>query len=288
MIALHTTIELGPFWTAWSLDLTALVGIPIAALLYARGLRSLGSRRRYHATWRPWSFYAGLAVIAAALLSPLDHFSEELFSIHMTQHVLLMMVGAPLVLLGAPMIPILRGIPRRTRRSVVIPVAKSLPVRAVLRTLTRPLVAWPAYVGVLLLWHVPPFFEAALENEAVHLFEHLTFASAAYLFWWNIVDPLPLRPNLSYLARVPYIFVTVVPSFLLGAFLTFSDAAWFDPYELTAPLHGFTTIEDQQLGGVIMWLSGSFIIGATLMIDLYLAVRYEQRQQAVLEQGLGR
>ena len=196
MIALHISAGTGSLWTAWSLDPVALVGIPLTALLYYRGLVSLGSRRRFHATWRPWAFYAGLFMLAVALLSPLDHLSDELFYAHMTQHMLILMVGAPLILLGAPILPVLRGIPRPIRRILVIPVFQSLPVRLVLRTLSRPLIAWPIYALLIWGWHLPVLFEAALESELLHFVEHLTFAIAAYLFWWNIIDPHPLRPNL--------------------------------------------------------------------------------------------
>jgi putative membrane protein len=287
VIALHVDVGSGTLWGAWSIDSFAVIGIPLVALLYARGLHSLGSRKRFHSTWRPWAFYAGLLASAVALLSPLDHLSDELFYAHMTQHFLLMMVAAPLMLLGAPIIPMLRGVPRPVRRNFIIPVAKSPPVRTLLRLLTQPLVTWPLFVGMLFFWHVPAFFEAALGNEAVHAAEHLSFGVAGFLFWWNVVDPHPLRPNLSYLARIPYIFITVVPSFILGAFLTFSDGAWFAPYEATAPLHGLTALEDQQIGGIVMWIPGSFIIGTALMIDLYLTARREQETQLAHERQGG-
>jgi putative membrane protein len=285
MIALHISVDTGLLWNSWSLDPVALVGIPLVAFLYYRGLASLGNRRRFHSTWRPWSFYLGLLMLAGALLSPLDHLSDELFYAHMTQHMLIMMVGAPLILLGAPIIPVLRGIPRPIRRSAVIPVLQSLPVRFVLRTLSRPLVAWPVYVLVLWIWHLPVLFVGALEDELLHFVEHFTFAFAAYLFWWNIIDPHPLRPNLSYLARIPYIFITVGPTFALGAFLTFSSDPWFSPYAITAPLHGISALEDQQVGGTIMWIPGSFIIGTALILDLFLAARQEQRAQLAQERG---
>lgn len=279
MTALHIGISAGSWWTSWSLDPIALIGIPLAAFLYYRGLQSLGERRRFHGTWRPSSFYAGLFALAVALLSPLDHLSDELFMAHMTQHMLLMMVGVPLVLLGAPIIPVLRGIPRPIRRRIVIPTFQSLPVRFVLRTLSRPLVAWPAFVFSMFAWHLPSLYEAALANEGLHLAEHAVFAIGAYLFWWNVIDPHPLRPNLSYLVRIPYIFITVVPAFVLGAFLTFAGEPWYETYIVSAPLYGFSGIEDQQLGGVIMWIPGSLIIGTALILDLYVAIKQEQNKQ---------
>jgi putative membrane protein len=132
-------------------------------------------------------------------------------------------------------------------------------------------------------WHLPALYEAALGNEALHLLEHAVFVIGAYLFWWNVIDPHPLRPNLQYLVRVPYIFLTVVPAFALGAFLTFADGPWYATYIVTAPLHGLTPIEDQQLGGVIMWVPGSFIIGAALVLDLYVAIRNEQEERVIEE-----
>lgn len=283
MTALHISVSSGPLWTNWSLDLIALIGIPLAAVLYYRGIESLGVRRRFHGTWRPLAFYMGLFALAIALLSPLDHLSDELFMAHMTQHMLLMMVGVPLLLLGAPILPVLRGIPRPIRRRVVIPIFQSLPIRFVLRTLSRPLVAWPVFIFSMFGWHLPGLYEAALGNEALHQLEHAVFVIGAYLFWWNIIDPHPLRPNLAYLVRVPYIFITVVPAFVLGAFLTFAEVAWYPSYEFTAPLYGFSPIEDQQLGGIIMWIPGSFIIGTALILDLYIAIRQEQRKQVADE-----
>ena len=279
----HGGWDPGPQLLAWGADPAALVLIPLAALLYARGLASLGSRRRFHDGWRPWAFYSGLALALAALAGPLDHLADELFLAHMTQHVMLVLGAVPLVLLGAPVVPIMRGVPRPVRRIALIPLLKLRPVRALLRLISQPLVAWSLFVGAFLGWHFPLAFEAAATNEAVHVLEHASFAIGAYLFWWNIIDPLPLKANLTYLVRVPYIFITVVPNFVLGAFLTFAPNAWYAVYEASAALYGMTGLEDQQLGGVIMWIPGSFIIGTALVIDLAMAVRLEQREQLARE-----
>ena len=272
----------GSLWLAWSADPTVLIGIPLAAFLYASGLRSL-QRRRIHRGWRTFSFYFGLSAVFIALASPLDALADDLFLAHMGQHMLLLFVAVPAVQLGAPVIPIMRGIPRPIRRRVVIPVFKSPPVRALLSGLFRPLVAWPLFVGILMGWHFPVAFEAALANEAVHIAEHLTFALGAYLWWWNVIDPAPLRASLSYLARVPFVFITIVPNFVLGAFLTFAPNAWYPHYELTVPAYGITALEDQQIGGVIMWIPGSFVVGATLLLTLYYAVRHEEQVQLARE-----
>ncbi len=279
----HGGLDPGPQLLAWGADPAALVLIPLAALLYARGLASLGSRRRFHDGWRPRLFYLGLAAAFAALVGPLDHLADELFAAHMAQHVVLILIAVPLVLLGAPVIPIMRGVPRAVRRDALIPLLKLRPVRAFLRLISHPLVAWALFIGGFLGWHVSPAFEAAATNEAMHVLEHASFAIGAYVFWWNIIDPLPLKPNLPYLARVPYIFMTVVPNFILGAFLTYAPNAWYGVYEASAALYGMTGLEDQQLGGVIMWIPGSFIVGTALVIVLALALRLEQREQLASE-----
>ena len=133
-------------WLAWNADPTVLIGIPLAALLYARGLRSLAEPRRFHSSWRPIAFYAGLVVIFIALVSPLDALSSELFLAHMTQHMLLMFFAAPAILLSAPVIPILRGIPRPLRRRLFIPLFQAVGVRFLLRLISRPLIAWPIFI----------------------------------------------------------------------------------------------------------------------------------------------
>ena len=271
-------------WLAWSADPTALIGIPLAAILYARGLQSL-ERRRIHNRRRTASFYIGLIALFIALVSPLDALSDELFLAHMGQHMLLMFFAVPAIQIGAPVIPLMRGIPRPLRKRIAIPVFKSPLVRGVLRNLFRPLIAWPLFIGVILGWHFPVAYEAALSNEAVHLIEHLTFALGAYLWWWNVIDPTPLRSSLTYLARVPFVFITIVPTFVLGAFLTFAPNAFYPHYELTAPAYGITALEDQEIGGVIMWIPGSFVIAAALLLSLYYAIRYEQQAQLAHERA---
>ena len=98
-----------------------------------------------------------------------------------------------------------------------------------------------------------------------------------------MIDPAPLRASLSYLARVPFVFITIVPNFILGAFLTFAPNAWYPHYELTVPAYGITALEDQQIGGVIMWIPGSFIVAATLLLTLYYAVQHEEKVQLARE-----
>jgi putative membrane protein len=276
VVALHSAGG-APLWAVWSLDPLAFTLIPLAALLYARGLHSLGPYRHFHAGLRPWSFYGGLAVIAVALVSPLDALTDDRFWAHMTQHVLLVLVGVPLVLLGAPVLPMMRGVPRSVRRAVLIPALNARPVRLTLRLASKPLVAWGLMVVVLVGWHVPAAYDLAVRNEWVHTAQHLSFAIGAYLFWWNVVEPVPLRANLAPLVRIPYVFVMMVPNFALSAFLTYAPAPWYPVYTEGVSIE--SALADQQAGGLIMWIPGSFIMLFALLGVLAQAMRREESNQ---------
>ena len=252
-----------------------------SGLLYFRGLqRSTGTRRRLHPWWRPTLFYTALTVLFIALVSPLDHLSGELFTFHMVQHLLLTLVAAPLLLLSAPMIPVLRGFPRPLLRRVVAPLLRHRAVRRPLKLLSMPLIAWSVYVVAVLGWHTPTAYELALRNQVVHDLEHISFSVAALFFWWNVIDAVPLRSNLSYMGRLPYVFLTTVPNFSLGAFLVFSDRSWYAHYASQTLALGFTAQEDQQFGSALMWVGSSLVLLAALLTVLvYTLVTEERRQQ---------
>ncbi len=281
MVGLHLGSAGTSLWLAWNLNPVLLFGLAMVGWLYFRGLRaSTGRRRRLHPWWRPSLYYVALAAVFISLVSPLDHLADELFVMHMAQHMLLMVVAPPLVLLGAPMIPILRGIPRPIRRRFVAPVLRQRTLRRSLKYLSLPLIAWPLYVVTLLGWHTPAAYDLALRNEVAHVLEHFSFAAVALLFWWNVIDSVPLRSSLSYIGRVPYVFLMTVPNFSLGAFLTLSQEAWYERY-LTQELRwGLSAMDDQQLGGLIMWIPGALVLlTALLSVLAYIALSEERRQR---------
>ena len=281
MVGLHVGSAGTSLWLAWDLNPVLLFGLAVMGWLYFRGLRaSTGRRRRLHPWWRPTVYYVALTAIFISLVSPLDHLADELFVMHMAQHMLLMVVAPPLVLLGAPMIPVLRGIPRPVRKRLVAPVLRQRTLRRSLKYLSLPLIAWPLYVVTLLGWHTPAAYDLALRNEAAHVLEHFSFAAAALLFWWNVIDSVPLRSSLSYIGRVPYVFLMTVPNFSLGAFLTLSQEAWYERY-LTQELRwGLSAMDDQQLGGLIMWVPGALVLlTALLSVLAYVALSEERRQR---------
>jgi putative membrane protein len=279
VVGLHVGGAETPLWLAWQFHPVLLAGLLVAGWLYARGLRaSIGTRRKLHPWWRPILYYTSLVMIFVALSSPLDHLTSELFVAHMAQH-LLLMVAPALVLLSAPFIPVLRGIPRGVRRSIVAPVLRHPALRRPLKLLSLPLIAWPLFAVTMLGWHAPPAYELALRSDTAHLLEHGAFIGGALLFWWNVIDAVPLRGNLPYLARAPYIFLMTIPNFSLGAFLTFSPKAWYAQYQTGTLTWGLSALEDQQIGALLMWIPGALVLLSALLLVLVYAVLSEERRQ---------
>ncbi|MDO8532521.1 MAG: cytochrome c oxidase assembly protein [Dehalococcoidia bacterium] len=268
----------------WSWDPGVLIGLVLAAVLYAVGLgRSARGRLGLFPWWRPAFFYAGLLVIAVALVSPLDALAHELFSAHMVQHVLLSTVAPPLVLLGAPFLPLLRGLPRALRRRVVAPLAHNAMVRRTLTAVTQPLAAWLLYTGLFWAWHVPVLYDLAVRHTAVHILQHMVFFGTVLLFWWNVVDPIPLRAHLRHPVRILYLFVTTIPNSALSAYLALSTTPWFASYLDTTRVWGLAPLEDQSLGGLIMWVPGGLLY--LLAISGVFFSMPEARDERAREQG---
>jgi putative membrane protein len=169
----------------------------------------------------------------------------------MVQHELLMVAAAPLLILGRPLVPFLWALPMRWRR-VLGTWSAAQPVRAAWRTLTRPSIAWTIHAAAIWVWHVPALFQATLESEVVHSVQHLSFLGSALLFWWALLRGREGR--LGAPAAVVYLFTTAVHTSILGALLTFSTRTWYPLYHTSTGAWGLTSLEDQQLAGLIMWI----------------------------------
>jgi putative membrane protein len=202
------------------------------------------------------AFAAGWLTLVVALLSPLDRLSEQLFAAHMVQHELLMVVAAPLVVLSAPLVVFAWLLPARSRRWVFDGL-RSRPFAAISTTATAPAIVWLLHAIALWLWHLPTLFDATLENDLIHAAQHLSFFGTAVLFWWGISHGRYGR--LSYGAAVLYTFATAGHSGILGALLTFSPHPWYSAYATTTTAWGLTPLEDQQLGGLVMWVPAGML-----------------------------
>lgn len=267
----------GNVWTSWNVDPQLLLPLALAAVWYARGLSRWPERSRPHPRWRTASFYLGLLVLTLALESPLDAAAERHLMFHMVQHELLVLFVPPLILLGAPTTPLLRGLPRGLRLGVVRPLVRRHAVRLGWRALTHPVFAGGAFTATLWLWHLAPgWYEAALNDPWLHELQHVSFATVALLVWWNIIDPAPLRARLDYMPRILFLLAVGLPKNLLGAFLTLAADPFYEIYE-GHQIIDITLVTDQQIAGLLMWApSQMLLLGVAAII---FAVWYDKSGQ---------
>jgi putative membrane protein len=281
-----TTVAPG-FWD-WSLDPPLVLVIAIA-IVYELGdrrtttpLRSGAARRRQSAC-----FFGGLAVIAIALASPLDTLSQQLFWAHMTQHVLLLVVAPPLIVLARPWIRLWRGLGLAPRRALARGLAlsdRTSWLRATSRALGTPAVSFIAFSAVLLVWHVPALFDATLRSEPLHILEHTLFFTTALMFWKQVIDSPPLHARLGSLQRVAYLVGAMVVSWVLAIAIALAPHPLYSFYadEATRP-GGISALTDQQLAAGIMWVPGSitFVIVIFVYVHRWLAAAPATRSAAV-------
>ena len=267
MNASSAIVALSAAFHGWTFDPLVVGGIGALGAAYAIGVRRLwrpGRSARWSSPGAPWravSFAAGLAAIVAAVLSPLDERSAELLSAHMVQHLLLVVVAAPLLVLGAPAVPLLLALPVRWRRRVHTLGARA-PITALRRALTNPLVVWSLHVAALWSWHVPSLYDAAVRNDALHALEHASFFGTAVLFWWVVFDPAGRR-RLGTGRDILYVFTAGLQSAALGALFTFAATPLYPPYASVAHRIGVSALRDQQVAGLVMWIpAGVVYLGA--------------------------
>jgi putative membrane protein len=267
-------------WTAWTLAPAVLGGCVVAAWAYARGVRAArlrAPRARVAALWRACCYACAWIALLVALVSPVDALSAALFSAHMLQHLLLLMVAAPLFVLGDPMTATLWALPLHGRRAAGAWWRRATWLRRGWRLLSAPLVAWTLHVAVLWTWHYPPFYDHALRAEPVHVLEHATFFLTALLFWWPVLRPhgRRLRDGLT----VAYLFAAALQGTLLGAALTLAGRPLFTAHFGTTRPWGLTPLEDQQLAGLLMWVPAGFVYLAALVPPAVRALREPEDQR---------
>jgi putative membrane protein len=249
--------NLGELNDWWSFEPGVVVPLLGSAFLYLLGILRLRSASPSAFGGSEIACFAGgWITLVLALVSPLHPWGAVLFSAHMTQHELLMLVAAPLLVLGRPMIPFLWALPRSTARFFANWTNASAWQR-IWKTVTAPCLAWLIHAVVLWTWHVPFLFEATRDNEFVHALQHASFLFSALLFWWAILHGR--RRAVGFGVAVLYMFTTALHSGLLGALLTFTRTLWYPIYTNTTQPWGLTPLEDQQLGGLIMWIPAGLV-----------------------------
>jgi putative membrane protein len=260
---------------AWNWELWVLALLLLSAAGYGSGLRRLwthAGRGRGVAPRQALWFGLGWLVLALALVSPLDTLGNHLFSAHMVQHELLMVVAAPLLVMGRPLAVWVWCLPASRRRQLPGLLARQA-LAGPWASITHPMSAWALHGMAVWVWHIPVLFDASLHSEWVHAAQHASFLFTALLFWWSVLGADP-RSGRSAPALVS-LFTTMVHTAALGALLTVAPKPWYPAYESTSQALGWDALQDQHLGGLIMWVPGgiAYLIGGLVIAGQLLATR---------------
>jgi putative membrane protein len=238
----------------WTLPVSLDVVLTLDALVYLRGWNRLRlSRVNIIPAWRASSFLFGLFLIWVAVGSPLAEFDEQLLTVHMAQHLLLMTIAPALILLGAPLMPLLHGLPRHFMQIFLAPLFRYPPAQRLGRLLSNPAVCWLAATAALVGWHLPSAFTFALQSEGWHIVEHSSFLAAGFLFWWPVIQPWPSASHEPRWFILLYLFLATLPCDILSAYLSFCDRVVYPVYLNTPRPFGISPLADQQCAGALMW-----------------------------------
>ena len=270
---LHAGEPLAPhdLWSAWSFEPGVIAALGLTAGVYARGIREAMYRSTRGIAQlerdRSW-FIAGFAVLAFAMISPLHAAGGALFTAHMIQHELLMAVAAPMLVLGRPGVPLLWGIPNPARSRFNEAIA-SRGLRVTWGALSSPVIAFVLHGAAIWIWHAPSLYDASVKSPLIHSLQHLSFTGTALLFWWSVLDSRHRAGSGA--VAILFLFLTAIHTTLLGALLAFSETPIYSAYPSSHTIAwGLSALDDQQLGGLIMWIPG----GVTyLAAALYLVLR---------------
>ena len=262
----------------WAPPITANLLLALAALVYLRGWILLRrSAPGLLSAAHLFSYLCGVFALWIAIASPLSAFDEASLTVHMIQHLLLMLIAPPLLLLGAPALPFLHGLPQFLVRAVLGPFFRWSWVQLLGSFLTHPVVCWLLASIAMIAWHIPAPFELALRSETWHEVEHSCFLATSVLFWWPVIQPFPSQPRWSRWSIPIYLLFAMFPGGALGAFLTFYDGVIYSSYTAESPVFNLSPLTDQILAGVLMWVSGIFIfvVPAVLITFRLLSSRQE-------------
>ncbi|HUF13305.1 MAG TPA: cytochrome c oxidase assembly protein [Longimicrobiales bacterium] len=277
MLALLHGDEAHFSWTEWDAHPSIILGCGGLLVLY---LWAIGpGRERWGpaggaSRWQAAAFVTGIAILFVALTGPLHDLSDYfLFSAHMVQHMLLMMLVPPLLLLGTP-------------AWMLRPLLRQPGVGPVARFLTNPLIAFGVYNVVFVIWHFPFMYNAALENHDLHIVQHLMFIAAATMMWWPVVNPVPELARMAGPVQILYLFGFGIPASVVSAFIALSENVVYPFYGRAPRVSGLSALEDQQLGGMIMWVPGMIILWVAITIVFFRWARREDREEAAERERL--
>lgn len=257
MPLLHVGASLS--WTSFTVHWSTVIGLAALAALYEWAARTVGPRagRSGPSPARRALFYSGLVVIFLSLNGWLHDLSDYyLFSAHMVQHLLLTMLAPPLLIAGTP-------------GWMLRPLLKNRVAAPVARALTTPKVCFAAFNLVLAAWHLPPLYNLAMAHHEIHIVQHLMFMAASVMLWWPILSPLPELPRLSYPMQMLYLFLTTIPMSIIAVYIIYGGTLLYPAYAGAPRIAGITPLEDQLIGGLIMWIPGGLVLFAVISVIFF-------------------
>jgi len=251
---LHPFTQLG--WLAWSIHPSTVIGIAALGAIYLwRGRYASAGESLSGA--RKLSFFAGLFVMFASLNGPIHDLSDDyLFSAHMVQHLLLTLAMPPLLIAGVP-------------GWMLRPLLRNRTIAAIARRITKPVFCFVAFNIVIAAWHIPDLYNAAMANHNIHIVEHLMFMTAAVLMWWPLMSPLPELPRLAYPGQMLYCFLMSIPMSITAVYITMADRILYPAYAAAPRVTWLTPMDDQMLGGLIMWVPGGLVFALIMTVVFF-------------------
>ena len=269
------------FELKWDWDPT-LIFFALILVFYARSLKRF--KKQPVETWQKGLFYLGVSILIVALIPPIDPLSDQLFFMHMIQHLMITHVGIPLMLFGVPFFVIIRGVPNWFRKGVYFPILRSKVFRFLNRIFSNPVFSLALFEINYWFWHVPKFYNMALLNDVIHLVEHGCFAVTSLFLWKNIIDPYPLKSPLPLPARILFLGFIMAINIILSAILTLSDEILY-AYE-GIPLPSFWEkwghLQDQRVGGLIMWIPGGLVTFISMTIVFFVWANREEKKDLAM------
>jgi putative membrane protein len=267
---------------SWNFDPSVVLGLLLTLVIYIGGLRELDRRGRLRRSVAPHHilyFCLGLLAVLLALESPIDLYASQLLWMHMVQHLLLLMIAPPLLLMGKPIPVLVVGAPRTLVVWLARNHARNGWFKGLTGLLVNPWFAWIAFTGTMLTWHIPSLYDAALRSSGVHLFEHFCFLITGMLFWWVAIQPYPGRPRVAYAWRVLFVFAAMIPETALGMIYILDGTPLYPFYAALPRLWGISVLDDQALAGNLMMIGGDAVmLIAAIPLIVGMMERFEEME----------
>jgi len=251
---LHPFVQLS--WLKWSIHPSTVIGIAALGAIYAWRAREAAPGEEVKG-WQKLSFFSALFLMFASLNGPLHDLSDDyLFSAHMVQHLILTLAMPPMMIAGVP-------------GWMLRPLLGKRVIGAIARTITRPFWCFTIFNLSIALWHLPFFYNSAMANHNIHIVEHLIFMAAAVLMWWPLTSQLPELPRLPYPGQILYCFLMSIPMSIVAVYITMADHILYPAYSSAPRIFPLSPMEDQMLGGLIMWVPGGLIFAIIMSVVFF-------------------